>query len=74
MSNRYYNQYGTRSTVENLVWLADCILDTCDDILRKKVREGLVGVPPLKSGEPLILKLMFDVAMNVDDSALRVLT
>ena len=74
LSNRYYNQYGTEATVENLAWSADRILDTCDDNLRDKVREGLVGVPPLESGGPLVLKLMFDVVMDVDDAALRALT
>lgn len=74
LSNRYYNQYGTEATVENLAWSADRILDTCDDNLHDKVREGLVGVPPLESGGPLILKLMFDVVMDVDDAALRVVT
>jgi len=33
-----------------------------------------VGIPPLESGGPLVLKLMFDVNINVDDLALRTLT
>ena len=74
MSNRYYNQYGTGATVENLVWLANHILDACDDNLRNKVREGLVRVSPLEIGEPLVLKIIFDMMMGVDDSFLRALT
>ena len=29
---------------------------------------------PLESGSPLVLKLMIDIVMDVDDSALRLLT
>ena len=70
LSNRCYNQYGTEATVENLVWSADRIIDTCDDNLSNKVWEGLVGVSPLESGGPRVLELMFDVVVDMDDAAL----
>jgi len=38
------------------------------------VREGILDVPPLESGGHLVLKLMFDVVMDVDDSNFRALT
>ena len=33
-----------------------------------------MGVLPLEAGIPLVLKLMLDIVMNVDNSALRSLT
>jgi len=74
MSNRYYADYGALFTVENLSWSADRILQTCDETLRDKVREGLVGVSTLEGGGPIGLKLMLDVVMDIDDSSLRSLT
>ena len=74
LSNAYYAQFGADYSVENLAWSADRILNTCDNALRDKVREGLVGVSELESEGPLVLKKMLDIVMNVDDSALRSLT
>ena len=73
-SNSYYARYGASWSVENLSWSADYILNTCEDSLRDKVREGLVGVNELENGGPLVLKKMLDIVMNVDDAALRSLT
>ena len=72
-SNRYYAEFGATYTVENLVWSSERILAACDDELRDKVREQLVGVSPLENGGPLVLKMMLDIVMNVDDAALRLL-
>jgi len=66
--------YGSSATVENIAWSADCILSTCEDTLRDKVREQLIGVSAPESGGPLVLKLMLDIVMDVDDSDLRSLT
>ena len=55
-SNSYYARYGADCLVENLSWSSDQILNTCDESLRDKVREGLVGVSALESGGPLVLK------------------
>jgi len=66
--------YANEATVENLAWSADRVLSFCEDGLRDKVPEGLVGVLPLEAGGLLNLKLMLDIIMDVDDSALRVLT
>ena len=63
--------YGSEATVENLAWDVDIILATCEDALRDKVREQLVGVSPLGAGGPLVPKLMLDIMMDVDDSDLR---
>ena len=46
----------------------------CKNMLRNKVREQLLGVTPLESGAPLVLKLMLDIVMDVNDSTLRFLT
>ena len=73
-SNRYYAMYGSPSTVENLSWSGDRCLETCEDNLKDKVREQLVGVSALESGGPLVLKLALDLVMDIDDSALRALT
>ena len=43
----------------------------CEDSLRDKVREGLVGVSELESGGPLVLKKALVIVMDVGDSALR---
>ena len=72
--NSYYARHGASWSVENLSWSADYILNTCEDSLRDKVREGLVGVNELENGGPLVLKKMLDIVMNVDDDALRSLT
>jgi len=50
------------------------ILNLCEEPLREKVREILVRMSTLKMGGPIILKIMLDVIMGVDDSALRALT
>jgi len=60
--------------VENLSWSGDYILNTCEDSLCDKVREGLVGVSEIENGGPLVLKKMLDIVMNVDDAALTSLT
>ena len=39
-----------------------------------KCRKVSLESPPLETGGPLVLKLMFDVVMDVDDAALRALT
>ena len=49
----------------------DKILDTCKYYLCNKELEQLIGVPPLKMGGPLVLKLILDFFMEVEDSALR---
>lgn len=60
--------------MENIAWSPDQVLDTCKELLRDRVREGLVRVSALKSGGPLLLKKMIDIVTDVDDSALRSLT
>ena len=62
-SNDYYAKYGADYLVENLAWSANRILNTCEDSLRDKVREGLVGVSDLESGGPLVLKKILDIVM-----------
>ena len=42
--------------------------------MRNKIFEGIVGILLLELGGPLILKLMLEIIMDVDDSALRTLT
>ena len=39
-SNAYYSKYGADHLVENLAFLAGQILNTCEDSLRDKVRDG----------------------------------
>ena len=46
------------------------MLNTCEDPLRNKVHEGLVGVSELESGGLLVLKLILDVVIDVEDSSL----
>lgn len=57
-----------------MAWSSDRILNIREDSLRDKVRKGLVGVSNLESGGPLMLKKTLDIVMDVDDSALRILT
>ena len=73
-SNRYYAMYGSPATVENLSWSGERCLETCEDALKDKIREQLVGVSVLENGGPLVLKLALDLVMDIDDSALRALT
>ena len=49
--NCYYVMYGSEASVENLAWLSDCILNTCEDSLHDKVREGMVGASTLEAGD-----------------------
>ena len=60
--------------MENLTWSGDYILNTFEDSLHDKVREGLVGVSEMENGGPLVLKKMLDIVTNVDDAALGSLT
>ena len=57
-----------------MTWSADRLLASCEENLRDKVREQLVGVSALKSGGPLVLKLVLDLVMDVDEAALKSLT
>ena len=66
--------YRSTETVENMAWSADQLLALCEEDLRNKVREQLVGVSALESGGPLVLKLFLDVLMDVDEAALNSLT
>jgi len=50
------------------------MLNTCEELLKNKIQEGLVGVDALDKRGPLFLKLMWDIIMDVDNSALRALT
>ena len=70
VSNQYYSQYGLEYSVENLAWSNDRLLNTCEEPLRNKILEGLVGVDAMELGGPLVLKLMLDIIMDVDDSAI----
>ena len=42
LSNLYYAKYSASWSIDNLSWSSHYILNTCDDSLRDKVREGLV--------------------------------
>ena len=68
--NQLYAMYGPEATVKNLVWSADLVLNSCEDSLRGKVREGLVGGLLLDAGGLLTLKLIIGIIMDVNDSAL----
>lgn len=57
-SSAYYARYGAQYTVKKLAWSGDCILDTCNNPLRDKIREGLIDVSSLELGGPLMFKLM----------------
>ena len=52
---------------------SDYILNTCKELLRDKVREGLVDISALKMGGLLILKLILNVVMTVEGLALRLI-
>jgi len=60
--------------VENLTWFSDRILQTYEEPLRNKILEGIVGILLMESGGPLILKLMIEIIMDVNNSALHTLT
>lgn len=67
----YYARYRATWLVENLLWSTDMVLNTCEESLKDKVCEGLVGVLEMEIGGPLVLKNMLGIVMNVDDDALR---
>ena len=60
--------------MENLSWSGDRILVTCEEPLRDKIWEELIDVCPLELGGPLVFKLMIDIVLHVEDSALRSMT
>ena len=47
-------------------------MNTCEDPLRDKIREGLVGVSVLEP-PPHVLKLILNVVMDVEDASLHLL-
>ena len=49
VSNRYYSRFGEEYLVENLLWSSDRILQTCEEPLRNKILEGIVGISPMDS-------------------------
>jgi len=56
--------------MENLSWSQNIILNLCEKPLRDKVRESIFGMSTFEMGRPIILKIILDVIMDVDDSAL----
>ena len=72
-SNKYFAEYGANYLVEKLSWSAEHILNTCDNSLKCKVQEGLVGALSLEASGSLVLKLMIDIIFDMDDSDLCVL-
>lgn len=74
ISNSHYAKYGTVYTVENLAWTKEKLLDSCEEPLRDKLREGLVSVLATEKGGPLIFKHMLDLMMDLDTAALMSLT
>ena len=48
MSNQYYSTYGSDYSVENLAWSNNHILNTCEEPLKNKILEGLMGVDVLE--------------------------
>ena len=66
--SKCYVKYGNRYLVKYLAWSVYQILGTCDDMLRNKIHEGLVGVSELEASKPLISKMMLDIVMEVDNS------
>ena len=73
-SKKYYAQYGSKYSVKNLSWSADLLLNMCKEPLRNMILEILVGVNPMEMGRPLVLKLMLDIIMDVNGSALQSIT
>merc|ERR1740124_409077 len=72
--NRYYSRFRAEYSMENLAWSPNRILQRFEEPLRNNILEGIVGISPMESGGPLIFKLMLEIIMDADDSALRVLT
>jgi len=50
------------------------IINTCNNTLRDEAREELVRMSQLESGRLLVLKLMFNIIVDVDASALQLPT
>ena len=69
--NRYYFHYGSDYSMENLAWSNDQLLNTCEEPLRNKIVERCVGVDTMEMRDPLVLKMVLDVIVDVDDSVLR---
>ena len=69
----YYTMYSTDGLAESFAWEADRILNSCEDSLRNKVREILLGISLLESGGPLMIKIMLNIVMDVDNITLCVL-
>ena len=74
VSNIFYSQHGQENSIENLTSSNDRILNTCEETLRNKILEGMVGTNEMESGGPLVLKIMLDIIICFDNSALRALT
>ena len=66
--------YGSGYLIDNLAWSNDNVLNTCEEPLKSNILEGLVGVDALELGGILVLKLMIDIIIDVEDSALQVIT
>jgi len=72
--NSYYAMFRTNSTVDNLSRNSDRTMNSCEDPLRDKVRESLIGMNTLEMESPIVLKRMLDIIMDIDDSDLWDLT
>ena len=72
--NAHYTQYEVRHTVENISWFGNRILDTCEEPLRDKIQKGLIDVCLVELGGPLVFKLMINIVLDIEDSALRSMT
>ena len=59
------------STLSKTCHGPECILNTCNDPLCDNIRKGLIYVSSLELGGPLVFKLMMNIVLDVEDSALR---
>lgn len=71
LSNAYYVRFEADYLVDNLAWSNDRRLNTCDDTLRDKVREGLVGLSEMESGELIVWKKTIEFIKVFDNAALK---
>jgi len=60
--------------VKNLAWTEEKLLDSCEEPICDKLREGLVGVLATKKRGHLIFKYMLNLIMDMDAASLMSFT
>ena len=73
-ASMFFSRFGQTFQVENLIWSGTKILNSCDDELRTKIEEQVIGYPIGHRTGPVFFKIMMSLVQASSKSSMRALT